>query len=346
MSEETRTNGSPSANEDRQLGPEGATATQPHLPGRLSATFCRDAATNRGTAPRTTSRSWCLAVGLAGLLLGFEGLARSAESVRAADTALAEHLTRLRQKVPTGFTLVVQTPFVVVGDEAPDLVRRRAVQTVQWAVEKLKQDYFKQDPEEIIDIWLFRDRRSYTNHARLLFHDTPTTPFGYYSAEHRALIMDISTGGGTLVHEIVHPFMRANFPACPAWFNEGLASLYEQSSEKNGRIWGLVNWRWQGLAEAIREGKTLSFRQLTSMSDADFYGGRGSAGYSQFYAQARYLCHYLQEKGLLVKFYHAFASAAKQDPTGYATLQRVLAEKDMAAFQQRWEKYVLGLRAE
>jgi len=28
-----------------------------------------------------------------------------------------------------------------------------------------------------------------------------------------------------LVHEIVHPFMRANFPECPAWFNEGLASL-------------------------------------------------------------------------------------------------------------------------
>ena len=32
-----------------------------------------------------------------------------------------------------------------------------------------------------------------------------------------------------LVHEMVHPFMDADFPACPAWFNEGLASLYEQS---------------------------------------------------------------------------------------------------------------------
>ena len=26
-----------------------------------------------------------------------------------------------------------------------------------------------------------------------------------------------TTGGGTLVHEIVHPFLRANFPECPAW---------------------------------------------------------------------------------------------------------------------------------
>ena len=40
------------------------------------------------------------------------------------------------------------------------------------------------------------------------------------------VVLGTSTGGGTLVHEIVHPFMRANFPNCPSWFDEGLASLY------------------------------------------------------------------------------------------------------------------------
>ena len=177
-----------------------------------------------------------------------------------------------------------------------------------------------------------------------MFQDTPTTPFGYYSAEHRALVMNIATGGGTLVHEIVHPFMRANFPACPAWFNEGLASLYEQSAEKNGRIRGLVNWRLKGLEQAIRDGKTVSFKQLTSMSDAEFYGGANRANYSQHYAQARYLCYYLQEHGLLVRFYREFAAGADRDPAGYLTLQRVLGESDMAAFKKKWESFVLGLR--
>ena len=46
--------------------------------------------------------------------------------------------------------------------------------------------------------------------------------------------MNIATGGGTLVHEIVHPFVEANFPGCPTWFNEGLGSLYEQSAERKG----------------------------------------------------------------------------------------------------------------
>jgi hypothetical protein len=256
---------------------------------------------------------------------------------------VAVHLGQLTNHVPRGFTLAVQAPFVVLGDEAPATVWHCATNTVKWAVDKLKQDYFHRDPQEIIDIWLFRDTGSYTNHAHLLFNDTPNTPFGYYSAAHHALVMNIATGSGTLVHEIVHPFMRANFPDCPAWFNEGLASLYEASTEKHGHIQGLVNWRLSGLEQAIKEHKTIPFKQLTGTSDAEFYGS--GANYNQHYAQARYLCYYLQEKGLLVKYYHEFVASAKRDPTGYATLQRVLGETDMEKFTKKWEKFILDLRS-
>jgi hypothetical protein len=246
--------------------------------------------------------------------------------------------------VPAGFVVVVQPPFVVIGDEAPAMVWARATNTVKRAVNQLKQEYFSRDPAGIIDIWLFKDRESYTNHAWRLFGDTPTTPFGYYSPQHHALVMNIATGGGTLVHEIVHPFMRANFPECPAWFNEGLASLYEASSTKNGRIHGKINWRYTALEQAIKDGKLISFEQLTATSDATFYGGNDNPNYSQHYAQARYLCYYLQEKELLAKFYREFVANVKSDPTGFKTLQRVLGEKDMAAFQKKWEKFTLELR--
>src|ERR1051325_4037206 len=109
----------------------------------------------------------------------------------------------------------------MTGDEAAAMVNRRATRSVRWAVARLKKDFFPRDPEEIIDIWLFRDRQSYTNHTWQLFRETPSSPFGYYSEEKHALFMNIQTGGGTLVHEIVHPFVHANFPQCPAWFNEG-----------------------------------------------------------------------------------------------------------------------------
>ncbi|MHC4078691.1 MAG: hypothetical protein ACYST0_09670, partial [Planctomycetota bacterium] len=190
------------------------------------------------------------------------------------------------------------------------------------------------------DVWLFKDRDSYRKHVYQLFRQVPHTPFGWYSPRHRALIMNIYTGGGTLVHEIVHPFVAANFPDCPAWFNEGLGSLYEQCRERDGKIMGLTNWRLADLQQAIRRQEVPTFRTMTATTDHQFYSlDRGTN-----YAQARYLCYYLQEKGLLRKYYKAFHAARKQDPTGYRTLQKVLGRQDMKAFQKEWERYVLKLR--
>ena len=131
------------------------------------------------------------------------------------------HLAALRQNAPPGFSIVVARPFIVLGDEPADVVQMRAEKTVKWAVDKLKQDYFTRDPDELIDVWLFKDDASYRTNALRLFGDTPTTPFGYYSARHHALVMNISTGGGTLVHEIVHPFMRANSRNAPRGSTKG-----------------------------------------------------------------------------------------------------------------------------
>lgn len=256
------------------------------------------------------------------------------------DADYARHIMQLKDQIPdSNFTTVLQRPFVVIGDEPEVVVKRRAVRTIKWAVDKLKQDYFEKDPEQIIDIWLFKDKDSYEQNCRRIFGQVPHTPFGYFSDEHNALIMNIGTGGGTLVHEIVHPFIRANFPKCPAWFNEGLASLYEQCREKNGRIWGLTNWRLAGLQEKIQAGQLPSFEELANTTEREFYRGGGGDNY----AQARYLCYYLQAKCLLAKYYHKFRTNHRQDPSGSETLKKVLGENDMEDFQRRWEEFVLGL---
>ncbi|MBI4603467.1 MAG: C39 family peptidase [Planctomycetes bacterium] len=264
----------------------------------------------------------------------------SGERFTAAD--YAQHVRALKRRLPRGFSLALAPPFVVAGDETAATVRRRARDTVAWAVGRLKEAYFDDDPEEIIDVWLFKDNESYERNVRELFGKSPATPFGYYSADDRALVMNIATGGGTLVHEIVHPFVRANFPACPAWLNEGLASLYEQSGERDGKIAGFTNWRLAGLQEAVRAGKVPTFRELTSSGDNGFY--RSDRGTN--YAQARYLCYYLQEKGLLGRYYREALRSAKEDPTGYETLKRVLGkrEDEMPAFEEAWRGFVMGLR--
>lgn len=152
--------------------------------------------------------------------------------------------------------------------------------------------------------------------------------------------MNIATGGGTLVHEIVHPYIEANFPGCPAWFNEGLGSLYEQSAERDGHIVGLTNWRLGGLQRAIRRGAVPTIRGLLSTSADQFYGDDTGV----HYAMARYLLYYLQERELLRSYYRDFVARRASDPGGYQTLVSLLGDPPMAQFQKQWEAYVLALR--
>jgi hypothetical protein len=133
--------------------------------------------------------------------------------------------------------------------------------------------------------------------------------------------------------------MHANFPECPPWFDEGLASLYEQCQEKDGHITGLTNWRLEGLQDAIEQSSVPSFKALTDMDAHDFYTKDKGTNYGQ----SRYLCYYLQEKGLLIEFYREFYKNRKKDPTGYKTLKQILGEDNMLAFQEKWQVYVLKL---
>lgn len=253
--------------------------------------------------------------------------------------AFAQHVMELRKKLPGGFSVVIEPPFVVIGDGGDEEVRSRAEGVVRWAVSHLEADFFRSAPKRILNVWLFQNKYSYETHTQALFGEPPSTPYGFYSREDAALVMNIATGGGTLVHEIVHPYIEANFPGCPAWFNEGLGSLFEQSAERDGHIIGLTNWRLAGLQRAIRERRVPTIRALLSTSSNEFYGDDSGL----HYAMARYLLYYLQERGLLRRYYTEIVEHHSDDPSGYAAFSRVLGNPDMAAFQKSWEKYVLAL---
>jgi hypothetical protein len=255
--------------------------------------------------------------------------------------AHAQHVMKLKAKaeIPSGFATRVVGPFFVIGDESPARVEHYA-ETVEWTVGHLKRDFRMHEPPNVIDIWLLGSADSYVDNAVRLFGKRPSTPYGFFLPEHQALFMNIATGGGTLVHEIVHPFIAASFPAVPAWFNEGLASLYEAVKEKHGQLWGMPNWRLAGLKRAINASKLPSFAAMTADSDERFYAS------STGYAQARYLCMYLQEKGLLHRYYDRFSAGIAADPTGYKTLVSVLGDPDMALFDKDWQAWALALNAD
>ena len=235
-----------------------------------------------------------------------------------------------------GFTVVVSPPFVIVGDESAAKVASR-VNFVNWVIELIEKDFFAKQPDKVIEIWLFRNEKTYRAGAKKYFDDEPETPYGYYSSQDDALVMNIGPGAGTLSHELVHPYIEANFPDAPSWFNEGLASLYEQPRERDGHMWGTTNWRLPGLQGMIRAKKLPLLKALLSTTRDGFYDASFDA-----YAYARFLCQYLQDHGKLRDFYKKFSTDTK-DLTGQRAMEAVLGQ-DLESFQPVFEKWAMSLR--
>jgi len=271
---------------------------------------------------------------------GLPAIPEAGTFTKAEYTAHIKQLRARLRKLGLGAMAVrVEDPFVVIGDGTAAELERSAG-TVRWAADHLEQDFFAKRRSRILDVYLFSEARAYEDGVRELTGEYPTTIYGFYSSSKGALFMNIATGGGTLVHEIVHPYVEADFPGAPAWLNEGLGSLFEQSAERADHIVGRTNWRLAGLQRAIKAGSVPTFQALTALGDGPFYADDTGV----HYAQARYLMYYLQERGLLRELYRRFRAARANDPTGYQTLTAVLGETDMAAFQATWEAYVAQLR--
>jgi len=188
---------------------------------------------------------------------------------------------------------------------------------------------------------VFQNERSYERNVRELFGDSPESPYGYYEPCDHALVINLAMGDGTLVHELVHPLMEADFPEAPTWLNEGLASLYEQPAELDGRIVGLPNWRLPRLQDAIKHGWAPSLKETMGASRRRFYGTRRR---SHYYAVARYLCFYLQHRGLLEHYYRTLRLAHGDDPDGVETLGQLLGQPSWSQLEQQWAHFVLGLQ--
>jgi hypothetical protein len=253
-------------------------------------------------------------------------------------------LLDIRRDLGAGYTIEpVEDLFVVASNTDRDGMER-GKGTVRRAYRALTRMVFESKPDRPIAVYLFRDKLSYDDYCTRHYGEKPSTPYGFFRPDERKLVMNIATGTGTLVHELVHPLLAADFPGTPPWLNEGVASLYEQCQINDGEILGRVNWRLPYLQKAVAENTLIPLRDLLAMPTDEFY-----RRYSIPYAEARYLCMHLQEKGLLVKFYKAFRTAAsekdpeKRDTTGVKTLEAV-AGKTLEDLQKEWLAWVKTLQ--
>jgi len=271
---------------------------------------------------------------------------RSNRPIRHAPASLSalcqDSAKRLKDKLGEALNVVVHPPYVIAGDMTTRELNSWYERTIRPASEAMAHSYFDVSPSQPITVLLFSKELSYNENAKALFGDGGISVYGYYKPQNRTLVMNIDTGGGTLVHELTHALADFDFPDIPDWFNEGLASLHEQCRFREGDqgqwVEGLENWRLPGLQKAIQADR---LRPLKTMIEAnDFRGELEGINY----AQARYFCMYLQRKQLLDKFYRNFREQHATDPLGIGALEDVLQIRSWQDLDQDFRKWVLTLR--
>ncbi|MCE9606322.1 MAG: DUF1570 domain-containing protein [Planctomycetia bacterium] len=247
---------------------------------------------------------------------------------------------QLRTKLGKECAVVVRAPYLIAGDMPEKELIEWHDKTIAAAARALTTYYFQKTPNAPITVLLFINEKSYNHYAKQLFNEEGISVYGYYKADRRTLVMNVGTGGGTLVHELTHALLDFDFPKVPDWFNEGLASLYEQSQflPNDQGIEGLPNWRLPGLQEAIRKQRLGSLEHL--IRSDDFRGPLVGLNY----AQARYFCLYLQERKLLQEFYRRFRTAHEKDPRGLQTVRELFGDERWQQIDRDFQAWALALQ--
>jgi hypothetical protein len=183
-----------------------------------------------------------------------------------------------------------------------------------------------------VQLCVFESEAGYRRFVADVFGDGTYSTWGFYRADLRVAVANLSAGLGNLRHELVHPLVGDDFPGIPAWLNEGLGSLYGTAVLHDGHATFLVNYRLKPLHEAIRRGEAPGFRALVT-STADDVRGLHAAIY---YATARYLLLYLERRGRLSEFYRTVRDER-------APSERVLELLEGAADEDEFRAWAKGL---
>ncbi|RPI17923.1 MAG: hypothetical protein EHM58_07300 [Ignavibacteriae bacterium] len=248
-------------------------------------------------------------------------------------------IDELNKKLDKSFVIFENQFFIIASNLSAEETDNIVGNTIVRAIDCFYNDYFEKSPNEITTIFLFKDDATYRNWAKKLFDDDDLSRFGYYKPSQRVMLMNISTGTGTLVHEMTHALVRFDFPDIPSWFNEGLGSLYERCSLNNKNIIGYVNWRLPRLQESFTKNEYIPLEDLVKMDENTFY----NANSDLHYAEARYFCMYLQEKGMLKSFYKLYRDGFNNDMTGKTFIEKLFA-KDLNSVDKEFVIWAKSLQ--
>jgi hypothetical protein len=233
--------------------------------------------------------------------------------------------------------------FVEVGPSSP--LFDEAAQLVARALPPLLDGRFGKRPDAPITVLFFTSKPAFVAFTDAEYGTRADGNLGLYDPATRSIATDASGGRNfltTLTHEMVHPLLQAEFPDVPFWFGEAIASVFEAPVfTADGGIHG-ARWsrRQARLVQALaspRERDLVRIDSFFGMDDRDFAGfsratmSIDTSRQQLHYALARSFAVWLDAKGQLWPFYHAWRDSFASDPTGEKAFTAVTGMSPTAA---------------
>lgn len=163
---------------------------------------------------------------------------------------------------------------------------------------------------------------------------------GFYTPSTKTLIS--VDRGRVLIHEFTHALHHGDMAAAkqlhPTWICEGFATLFESPVLTSTGLTALPDSRLLKFQKAIRKKYTIAINQLVKYNSKTF-----QAKAELCYAEARYLMLYLQDKGVLAKWYVAYKKGYAKDKTGLKAMEKVLGKR-VFLIEEDWHEWAMKLK--
>lgn len=262
-----------------------------------------------------------------------------AERQRQLAIACDRKAAELAQRLEPSFRVISRPPFVLAGDVADGQLDHLYREMIQPTSRALSLMYFDQEPHQPVTVVLFASESTYRATAMRIDRRSAANYHGFYIRDDRRLMINASTGEGTLSHELTHALAHFDFPHMPEWFDEGLGSLYEECdfSEDGLRLTGHSNWRLNHLLHAMHHRQLGGLERLVASREIR------NEKQAVDYAHARYFCLFMQERDLLPLFYRKFRANVAQDPSGLQTLREVFNVSTLDSVDREFRNWVVDL---
>ncbi len=223
--------------------------------------------------------------------------------------------------IEDGMSVTKFRQFVIFSDMKDDLTYTLINNDIRNTIDAMSNNYVDKLPDRVTPLYLFTEYSDYKAFV-LKNYDIPESdisPYGFFKISKNVIVIRYVSWKGSILHEVTHRFIKSDFPDAPSWFDEGFASLNEKSTFRDGNLIGEFSFRIIPLRRAIADDNYTGLQKLMESNDEELYGKRSS----YYYAQSRYLLMYLQEKGLLKKYYTLFRDSYGKDETGISQLKEI-----------------------